>query len=204
MSEPQIKSVSVSPGNGKMGPIPSVSLPAGKTCPHDCPCFPDCYARRLCALRPAMRGAYETNFEILQSNPQAYWQAVSDAVALTRYFRFHVSGDIVDEIYFENMVRIARHHPQTDILCFTKKYSIVNAWVAAHGMPPENLHLIFSAWRNYPMENPFSFPVCRVLYKGETPASGEQLCSGNCTQCATHDTGCWTLQQGDTICIKKH
>lgn len=197
-------SVSISPGNTKMGAIPSVSLPAGKTCPHDCPCFPDCYARRLCAMRPTMRNAYENNFEIWRDDPDSYFDAVRKAAAITRFFRWHVSGDMPNESYFENMVVIAQALPKTDFLCFTKRYGIVNAWVAAHGLPPRNLHLIFSAWRNYPMENPFSFPVCRVLYKDETPASGQQLCTGNCTACALTDCGCWTLQKGETICIPKH
>ena len=198
--------VSVSPGNIKMGAIPSVSLPPACTCCHNAPCFNDgtCYALRYMALRPTVRAAYENNFQILQENPQEYWDAVSAACKMTRYFRFHVAGDIVDEIYFENMVRIAKHHPQTEILAFTKKYSIVNAWCETHGLPPANLHIIFSHWPGFPMENPFSFPVCRVLFNGETPDPTWRMCAGNCTDCAVHDGGCWTLQPGETICIKKH
>lgn len=200
---PDLK-VSISSGNSKMGAIPSVSLPPWRTCRKDAPCYRDCYANRYCKLRPNVKATYETNYEILKSDPDAYWKAVSDAVKMTRFFRFHVAGDITDENYLLHMVAIALANPQTELLCFTKQYEIVNAYVSKCGDPPKNLHLIFSAWRGLPMENPFSFPVCRVLYKSETPDIGQKLCGGNCTQCAIHDGGCWMLQKGDTICIRKH
>ena len=44
-------------------------------------------------------------------------------------FRFHVGGDIIDNIYFDYMVAIARDFPETKFLAFTKKYEIVNAYI---------------------------------------------------------------------------
>ena len=38
--------IKISPGNSKMGAIPSVSLPAIKTC-RDCKCKEKCYAAKL-------------------------------------------------------------------------------------------------------------------------------------------------------------
>lgn len=198
------KSVSISPGNTKMGAIPSVSLPAILTCPEDAPCFPDCYANRYCKLRPNVKTAYETNFEIWRDDPNSYFDAVRKAAAMTRFFRWHVSGDIPDKSYFANMIGIALDFPKTDFLCFTKRYGLVNNWCKGCGLPPKNLHLIFSAWPEYPMENPFAFPVCRVLFKGDTSENDWLLCPGNCTECAIHEGGCWGLQNGQTIAIHKH
>ena len=40
--------ISISPGNQKMGFIPSVSLPPVVTCAHGCTCAKKCYAAKLC------------------------------------------------------------------------------------------------------------------------------------------------------------
>ena len=49
--------IKISPGKSKMGAIPSVSLPAIKTC-RDCKCKEKCYAAKLERLRPTVRNAY--------------------------------------------------------------------------------------------------------------------------------------------------
>ena len=84
--------IKISPGNSKMGAIPSVSLPAIKTC-RDCKCKEKCYAAKLERLRPTVRNAYQHNLEVLQSNPETFWREVEATVMLNRYFRFHVSKD---------------------------------------------------------------------------------------------------------------
>ena len=67
--------IKISPGNSKMGAIPSVSLPAIKTC-RDCKCKEKCYAAKLERLRPTVRNAYQHNLEVLQSNPETFWREV--------------------------------------------------------------------------------------------------------------------------------
>lgn len=204
MNESNMKSVSISPGNQKMGAIPSVSLPPVVTCPKGVPCSKDCYAARYCKMRPSVRAAYETNLEILNENPLQYWLEVCRAAQLTRYFRFHVAGDIPFYGYLYGMKKVAERNERTEFLCFTKRYQWVNKFVERHGALPKNLHIIFSEWPGVEYENPFSFPTCRVLFPGDEPAAGEKLCGGNCSNCAIHDGGCWSLQPGETICIKKH
>ena len=196
--------LSISHGNIKMGHISSVSVPPILTCPHDAPCFKECYARRMLNYRPTCKGAYENNFEIYKADFDFYMNSVKEAARNQRFFRWHVSGDIVDRPYFDGMVQIALELRTTQFLCFTKKYAIVNEWLAAHGELPGNLHIIFSAWKDYPMENPFSIPVCQVIEKNETPEESWVLCGGNCTECANVCGGCWGLKTGDTVCIYKH
>lgn len=77
--------IKISPGNSKMGAIPSVSLPAIKTC-RDCKCKEKCYAAKLERLRPTVRNAYQHNLEVLQSNPETFWREVEATVMLNRYF----------------------------------------------------------------------------------------------------------------------
>ena len=139
--------VKISKGNEKMGAINSVSLPSGLTCRGDCECSKKCYAKRIERRRPAVKNAYKNNYELLQSSPDIYWREVEASIMMSRFFRFHVSGDIVDGNYFEHMVDIARRNSHCQMLCFTKKYNIVNEFLNSGGKIPQNLHIVFSVWR---------------------------------------------------------
>lgn len=199
--------IKISPGNQKMGAVPSISLPAVVTCRNDCECCQKCYARKLERIRKSVREAYQTNLNILQSDPETYWREVEASVMMTRFFRFHVSGDIPNKNYLLNMVLIAQRNPHCEILCFTKKFSLVNEYLSENsGVLPPNLHIVFSGWRNLEMENPFSLPEAHVLYRDGTTTASEGYipCGGNCAECATTDTGCWVLQRGQQIVFHEH
>lgn len=197
--------VSISNGNSKMGAIPSVSLPAWTTC-RRCGCWGKCYAKKLERIRPSVRDAYARNLSILQNNPDVYWREVEAAVMMSRFFRFHVSGDIPNEDYFGKMVEIAERNQHCHILCFTKKFDIVNAAVDDGLAIPSNLHIIFSAWTGLHMDNPHGFPTAHVRYRDGTTTAGEGAveCGGNCSECAVTDGGCWTLGIGDQVVFKEH
>ena len=195
-----------------MGAIQSVSLPSGVTC-RVCECNKKCYAKRIERRRKVVRQAYQNNWNLLNTQPDIYWREVEAAIMLSRYFRFHVSGDIPDECYFDRMVQIAKRNPHCEILCFTKKYEIVNSYIAKSAMGskaqdtlPSNLHIIFSAWIGLTMENPYSLPEAHVRYRdGSTTAAETALeCGGNCTECAVTDAGCWTLKYGEQVVFNEH
>ena len=196
--------ISISYGNRKMGEIPSVSLPPVVTCAADCKCAKKCYAAKLCRIYPSVRKAYNRNLEILQNNDMEYWWQVSQAVRLAKYFRFHVSGDIVDSHYFNWMVTVAEMNGGTQILAFTKQYDIVNSHLDIVGYLPENLHIIFSEWPGMPMDNRHNLPVAHVVFKGETPADEWKICGGNCSECACRGVGCWELKKGEHIAFYEH
>ena len=105
--------LSISPGNMKLGVIPSVSLPACITCNPDAPCFKKCYAARITRRYKQSRDAYARNLEILNTDPGAYWLQIKAAAMVTRFFRYHVSGDIPNALYLINMVQLARELPNT-------------------------------------------------------------------------------------------
>lgn len=196
--------VSISPGNNKMGAIPSVSLPPVITCPRGVPCAAKCYAAKLCRLRPTVREAYARNLEILLTDPLEYWRQVRFAASVARYFRFHVSGDIPGADYLAEMIATAEALPGTDFLAFTKNYAVVNAWFDNGGQLPGNLHLIFSEWGRAEIPNPHNFPTAAVIFKGEEPREGWKVCGGNCTECACRGVGCWELKSGETIAFYEH
>lgn len=196
--------ISISPGNAKMGYIPSVSLPPVVTCAADCKCAKKCYAAKLCRIYPSVRKAYNRNLEILQNNDMEYWWQVSQAIRLSKYFRFHVSGDIIDSHYFNWMVTVAEMNGGTQILAFTKQYDIVNSYLDIVGYLPENMHIIFSEWPGMPMDNRHGLPVAHVVFKGETPADEWKICGGNCSECACRGVGCWELKKGEHIAFYEH
>lgn len=201
--------VKISEGNSKLGRIPSVSLPSVVTC-RNCDCQKKCYARKLERIRKSVRGAYQHNLSVLKESPQIYWREVEAAIMMSRFFRFHVSGDIPDANYLQNMITIAARNPHCEILCFTKKYELVNEYIQNDGGAPnklpENLHIIFSGWVGLEMANPFSLPEAHVRYRdGSTTAREDAIqCGGNCTECAVTDGGCWTLKNGEQVVFNEH
>ena len=197
--------VKISKGNSKLGAIPSVSLPSIKTC-RNCACQEKCYAQKLERLRPSVKHAYEHNLGVLLNDPTTYWREVEASVMMSRFFRFHVSGDIPNAAYLENMVAVAGRNAHCEILCFTKRYEMVNEFIQKNGELPSNLHMIFSGWIGLDMANPFSLPEAHVRYRdGYTTAREDAIeCGGNCTECALTEGGCWNLQKGQQVIFNEH
>lgn len=125
---------------------------------------------------------------------------------MSRFFRFHVSGDIPDYTYFEHMVNVAKRNSHCQILCFTKKYDIVNRFLRAGQRIPKNLHVLFSGWTGLEMDNPFDMPEAHVYYKdGTTTARPDAYkCTGNCTECARTNSICWSLENGEQVAFDEH
>lgn len=201
-----MSNVKISAGNAKLGSIPSVSLPAGVTCRKDCECFKKCYAQKLERMRPSVRNAYQHNLTLLQESPDIYWREVEASIMMSRFFRFHVSGDIPDNVYFAHMIEVAERNQHCELLCFTKKYDIVNEHLNFGGKIPKNLHIVFSGWTGLEMNNPHSLPEAHVRYKDGTttakPTAKE--CGGNCTECLLTEGGCWSLQSGEQVVFNEH
>lgn len=197
--------VKISSGNSKMGSVPSVSLPSIKTC-RQCACSTKCYAQKLERLRPAVRNAYQHNLEVLMNEPETYWREVEASVMMSRFFRFHVSGDIPTAEYLANMVAVAVRNSHCEILCFTKRYEMVNEFIEKNGELPSNLHMIFSGWIGLNLVNPFSLPEAHVRYRdGSTTARDDAVeCGGNCTECALTEGGCWNLKKGQQVVFNEH
>ena len=188
-----------------MGSIQSVSLPAGLSCGgYDC--IKKCYARRIEQRRPSVKAAYEKNLRILNEKPDVYWREVEAAIMLSRFFRFHVSGDIPNALYLCKMTEVADRNQHCEIMCFTKRYDLVNSFLLCGMKIPKNLHIIFSVWPGITMANPNELPEAHIRFRdGTTTAHKNAIeCSGNCTECAITDGGCWTLQNGEQVVFDEH
>ena len=189
-----------------MGAVASVSLVPFLSCPARCAgtCGAKCYAAKLANLRPNVLRSYAINQALAIHAPAVFWEQVNAAAAAVRYFRFHVSGDLLDYSYFAGMITVALNNPKTEILCFTKRYELVNRWIRENGGIPSNLHILFSAWTNLKPVNPYKLPETNVIPRGTDPLPAWKLCGGNCFSCACRGVGCWQAGAGDTIAFKIH
>jgi hypothetical protein len=157
-------------------------------------------------LRPVVRQAYQSNLELLKNSPEIYWREIEASIMMSRFFRYHVSGDIPDREYFMHMVDIALRNQHCQMLCFTKKYNIINEFLDSGKELPRNLHIIMSAWRGLKTENPYELPEAHVAYSDGTTTACEDAkkCGGNCSECAITNDGCWTLKNGEQVVFAEH
>lgn len=196
--------VSISQGNSKMGAIPSVSLPPVVTCHNCATCSKKCYAVKLARIYKNVRNAWERNLDILKTDRDDYFVQVKAAAMVSGFFRFHVSGDIVDMDYLDRMVKIAKECKKTEFLAFTKNYQDCNKYFESH-RKPSNLHLIYSLpFDGAVIDNPHKMPTARVILKGNEPRPTDKVCGGNCSECACRGVGCWELKKGETIAFYEH
>ena len=201
--------IHISSGNNKLGSIMNVSLPPVITC-HNCKnCMQYCYAVRS-YWRPNVQTAWNENYLLYITEPEKYFNDISKAVKTQRFFRWHVSGDIVDNAYLVGMIRVASENPKCAFLAFTKAYEIVNNALNAGFVIPDNLHLLFSAAPGNDMPNPYKLPECHINFEDPTQntykggAEYEYHCTGNCTECAVSGCGCFFLKNGDVTIINQH
>ena len=189
-----------------MGAVSSVSGLPFLTCPRRCEntCGAACYAAKLANLRKNVLLAYAWNTAIMILARAEFFRQVNEYLRGVRYFRYNVSGDFLDAAFFTEVVKSAIDNPKTEILAFTKRYEIVNAWIAENGKLPENLHILFSGWNNLEPENPYGLPETTVFEKPEEFREEWKTCGGNCFNCACRGLGCWQAKTGDVIAFKKH
>lgn len=194
----------VSFGNSKLGrAIASINMPAVVTCREGAPCYNGCYARKGRWLFQNVKDSLQENLDAYKADPNKFFNSVTEQTALCKYARFFSSGDIPDAEFFKGMCKVARKNKDTKYLCFTKKYEIVNDFVAAGHRIPKNLSIVFSAWSDWMPENPYNFPMTYVYGKGfnnELIPDNAIPCAGKCYECQA----CWQLKKGQTVFFKKH
>lgn len=197
--------VSISRNNMKVGAIPTFSLPTGVTCRECAGCIHKCYARKMEQRRANIRNAWRNNLTEWQSKPEAVKYAILSSAITSGYFRYFVGGDIPDKDFFKMMVEIADIAKSCQFLAFTKKYEIVNDFIANGGKIPKNLHIVFSGWgESLRPINPHNLPESDVIFKGDTEPLNAKICGGNCTDCICKGVACWALQSGETIYFYEH
>ena len=118
--DPATIKIHISGGNAKLGSIMNISLPPVVTC-HNCSsCSKYCYAVRSYNRFTGTAAGWNENYLLFITDPNRYFSEISAAVKLQRFFRWHVSGDIVNGAYLAGMIRVANENPKVEFLAFTK------------------------------------------------------------------------------------
>lgn len=198
----------VSKGNSKLGIIYNMNVPVGITCAPDAPCQKEgCYAKKGNYTFSNVKQCYSENLQSYYNNPEQAEQDILlqlphvESEYFTLYARWHSSGDIVDMRYLHMMISIAEKRPYMKFLAFTKKYDLVNEYLQQYGDLPENLNIIYSHWRGYPMNNEYSKrPVAVVKELKDEGYIPNFECNGHCDLCFR----CWNMQPGEVVQFKKH
>ncbi|MCP4745618.1 MAG: hypothetical protein GY874_05670 [Desulfobacteraceae bacterium] len=187
--------VSISEGNTKLGPVANISLPPVKACKPDVPCADkDCYSLKAYKLRPTVKAAWDKNFQTAIESPDDYFDAIDRYLKARSYFRWHSSGDILNQGYLDSMIKTALNHSQIKFLAFTKRFEF------DYSALPENLTVVFSMWPG--VEVPDSALPTAWINDGidERIPCDAFVCPGQCTECFY----CWHMQNGQAVSFKKH
>lgn len=206
-----MSTVQISTSVSKLGAsIPTVNLPAVLTCRADAPCAKcaaeggGCYAMRGHWITTAVKNRLMENLKAYRENPKLYFNMIAERFHMFNYCRWHSSGDLVDMDYLRGMCWVARKCPQSKMLCFTKKFEIVNQFLAEGHKIPKNLVIVFSCWDNFIPENPYNLPMTYVKFRDEKRNQNIPKdaipCVGKCDKCL----GCWNLKKGGGVYFKKH
>jgi len=157
--------LSISLGNGKMGPVPNWSLQAGATCPKGLPCYKEgvCYALHGNHLFPSVQDARITNTDFVkkcakEKNFKPFIQEIGDFLispdCIVNMFRVHESGDLMigtleeSIMYADAWYTIMKNNPQVKFCMFTKAFDVLRE-VPFFQLP--NCKVLLSTWTGMPM-----------------------------------------------------
>ena len=193
--------VKCSTKNGKIKEVLNVSTMAGLTCGNCSHCTAWCYEYGYYLRWSSVVQNRARNTELLLRDREAFFRSIEDRISrcrYTRYFRWHVGGEILDADYLDHMIQIAKRHPDWTFWTYTKMYHLVNA---RHDDIPDNLTIMFSQWRGMHCDNPYGFPIFEVIFPGEDPDENIWQCPGNCDICKAAHRGC---PYGESVQNKAH
>lgn len=188
--------------------IAQVNMPYCVSCRPDAPCFKECYANKGNMRYKSVVNAHMKRYNMYKADPKGFFAQIDMEMNFIKYnfFRWHSSGDIVDMQYLDLMCKLARKHRETNFLCFTKKYEIVNEYLYNHRRP-SNLVIMFSNWGDFIAPNPHNLPTAWVKLGTESDKyipKNAKPCDGKCTPCIMGKKDCWRMKCGESRCLDKH
>lgn len=211
MSPTDIK-ICLTNGNRKIGKVLNVSLMPIMTCGNCKECKHLCYDVKACLQYRTVLDARIRNTVLAMNHRDEFFARIDEKCRRRRknkFFRWHVSGDILDLDYFERMVKIAKNHPTFIFWTYTKMYNIVNEYCRRYGKDsiPSNFTIMFSEWDGMKLDNPFNFPIFTVRLKDGNVNhtfewfDGLHKCPGNCDICKKGSRGCVV---GESTFVDEH
>ena len=188
--------------------IPSFNLPPIITCRADAPCKYGCYAVKGRWNYENVKKSLIENLNEYKNDSNKLFQEIINYInngdVIYKFFRWFSSGDIVDTKFFLGMIKVAKICKATKFLCFTKKFSIVNSYLALNKKLPNNLKIVFSGWdEDFKIDNPFNLPTTYVYWKNRSNKHIPEYaihCVGDCRTCKA----CWGLKKRQSVYFDKH
>lgn len=202
-------------GNHKTGEIPAFNIPPVYTCGSACAeCVKHCYALKdYNSYRVStVRASHVRNLIKIVNSPDAWYKEMTkyfDSLNAPRFFRIHSSGDFNVKIagcadrtkYARMWFEIAKAHPETHFLAFTKCYDIVRE-IPFYTLP--NFSLVLSEWTNKtiaPADLKEIYPTSRAVEELSDARADEMICPGACENCGM----CWKLKDiGKNVAFEIH
>lgn len=189
--------------NSKLGTICAINVPALVTCREDAPCRKLCYANKGHFKCSNVINCYKENLRSFLEKPKDAESDILKQLPTIGFCRIHASGDFVNRDYFEMMIRIAKKCKKVKFMAFTKKYELVNEYIAEGNTIPNNFKILYSGWNGLEMENPHNIPTAYVNLKNECDEriKGNAIpCGGKCDRCFA----CWNIKKGQQIIFEQH
>lgn len=193
--------IHISKKNAKLGNIANISLPPLVTCIDNPPCAAKCYARKAYEGYAAHTcgPAWDENLAEYKADAASYFGQITRFLhqhPQTTHFRWHVSGDIPDAVYYSYMLAVAVMNPTVKFLCYSRKSFLLPP---PFGAIPANFTMLRSIWLD---------EVDPELYKGrwfkvvpkDVPIDPALACPGRCDKCYA----CWNLKAGEGRVIHLH
>jgi len=187
--------------------IPSINMPT-TVCRADAPCAKGCYAKKGNYRYSKIQKGLKERLDLFNQDSDFFFnQIIRELSGLTtyKYVRWHASGDIVNMKYFYGIIKVANECPNTMFLCFTKKFNLVNTYLALGHQLPNNLRIVFSAWdKDFIVDNPYNMPITYVNFKNKSKNAfipeNAIPCAGKCDTCLA----CWQLHNGQAVVFNQH
>lgn len=201
---PEKAKLHISKGNRKIGLVHNFSIAPIITCSNCSGCKDYCYDIKAVLQYKNVLKARAENTALMLEDMSGTFERIADYISRRRvhkFFRWHVSGDIINYEYFEHMVEIARMFPDWIFWTYTKAYAIVNLWLYRNGRLPDNLTVMFSVWNGMDCPNPHNMPTFTCIQDGMEPDPNAWNCPGNCTTCIESGHGC---PHGESSQVREH
>jgi hypothetical protein len=191
--------VSVVNGNSKLGHIDCMSLCPGSSCAAGVPCLHECYAMKAWHMYDPTRTAWRGNEKAARENPAFFFDCFDKYLTKHSpdFFRLHVGGDFFSRDYMRGWYELAKRHPGTRFLAFTKQYTFLNV-----GGRPDNFELVVSAWPGMKLPRT-KLPIAYMQDDAgvETRVKNAIRCPGSCQQCGM----CFDLRAtGKNVVFHEH
>jgi len=140
-----------------------------------------CYAANMEKAYKGLRLNIQKNSDILASRilERHELPRINDLA-----FRFHSTGELINETHMINFINIALDNPRTRFVLWTKRKDIINKTLAKRSLPA-NFKLIFSNAKvdSKDIKLPKHFIKIFSVYSKENPTKAEINCHGKCQDC---------------------